>query len=217
MGKSHRRKLAAQTPKRTKPSKNSKPTGITKSKSSNKPALPSKTHKQVHQSTPTIPFAPHDSILLVGEGDLSFSVSLLTHHGCTNVTATVYESSEEELVEKYPHAAEHIKIIEEGEGKVRFGVDVTKGLKGAGKGEKRELWDRVIFNFPHVGGKTKDVNRQVRFNQGQYSYLTLQTRVGLEDEILTMCDRCRITGFFLPNHPTTSVANSRLFNSSHAL
>lgn len=61
---------------------------------------------------------------------------------------------------------------------VRYGVDATKLGKGAvaegaggrggggGKEVKRGGFDRVVFNFPHVGGKTKDVNRQVRYNQG---------------------------------------------------
>ncbi len=52
-----------------------------------------------------------------------------------------------------------------------FGVDATKlGSPGAFNGGRKEVkkgnFDRVIFNFPHVGGLTKDVNRQVRYNQG---------------------------------------------------
>ena len=37
---------------------------------------------------------------------------------------------------------------------------------GAGDDEDDEGWDKVVFNFPHVGGKSTDVNRQVRYNQG---------------------------------------------------
>jgi len=48
---------------------------------------------------------------------------------------------------------------------VLYGIDATKLDKG-GKEVRRGGFDRVVFNFPHVGGLTKDVNRQVRYNQG---------------------------------------------------
>jgi 25S rRNA (uracil2634-N3)-methyltransferase len=86
----------------------------------------------------------------------------------------VIEGSENELCEKYPSAEDvvgarnNLEALREGGGVCRFGVDVSKKGYGVGIG-KKERWDRVVFNFPHVGGKTKDVNRQVRYNQGTSS------------------------------------------------
>ncbi|KAK1957594.1 hypothetical protein LY78DRAFT_663486 [Colletotrichum sublineola] len=194
-----------------------------------------KQQQQYHQNQqPVIPFAPEDSILLIGEGDLSFAASLAAHHGCRNMTATVLEKNERELLEKYPHAAENIALIngasppkpeapsdvnpaedggngadEEGEeakragdtaanedeeesdedddekykppvannNKILYNVDARtmkpftrksapnhRGFHMAAP-SKQGIFKRILFNFPHVGGKSTDRNRQVRYNQ----------------------------------------------------
>jgi 25S rRNA (uracil2634-N3)-methyltransferase len=70
-----------------------------------KPAVPASvsakttTHIQPSQQKREIPFGTYDNILLVGEGDFSFTRSLAIEHGCANVVGTSFDS-EEEVMEK---------------------------------------------------------------------------------------------------------------------
>lgn len=70
---------------------------------------------------------------------------------------------------------------------VRYGVDAMKMkpfmIQKLEKGRREGLMNRIFFNFPHVGGKTKDVNRQVRYNQGlSFSFLLRLPSKGLKDK-----------------------------------
>lgn len=101
----------------------------------------------------TVPFRVEDKILLIGEGNFSFSLALFQHPALQylppcNVTATSYDS-ELECEEKYPESKVIIEELRSRAVEVLFNVDATtlekcKSLKG-------RKWDRIVWNFPHAG------------------------------------------------------------------
>lgn len=112
----------------------------------------------------TIPFFATDRILLVGEGNFSFTRALvqravpatpsadfgapLVLFPAMNVTATAYDS-EDDCYAKYPDAHEIVRELREKGTEVLFGVDATKLEKHPALKGRR--WDRVLWNFPHAG------------------------------------------------------------------
>lgn len=157
---------------RTKHRKAQKRSVRTKHQSKNISTAQKPSTKRARSSTApknsTVPFEEDHRILLIGEGDFSFARSLVEHHNLAHVYATSYDTHSTSS-SKYPQVAAHTRALE-GQGcRVEYAVDATKlGRTGGGGKEIRAGgWDRIVFNFPHVGGLTKDVNRQVRANQGQ--------------------------------------------------
>lgn len=86
------------------------------------------------------------TILLVGEGNFSFSASLCDVH---HITATCYES--EDIVSKHHLTWRNVQHLRSKGAVVHFGVDATKLHEYAFLTDR--LYDQIIFNFPHCGRK----------------------------------------------------------------
>jgi len=175
----------------TKPGAKKQKTGSALDSKAKVTAATPKPHVQASQKH-AVPFGAYDHILLVGEGDFSFTRSLVLEHGCANVTATSFDT-EEEVRAKYPQFDGTARELGELTPPVplHHGIDATKlcsyktlrctrddgddhddeapkgGDDGAieGAARKGQGWDMVAFQFPHTGGLSTDVNRQVRANQ----------------------------------------------------
>ncbi|XP_053702302.1 ferredoxin-fold anticodon-binding domain-containing protein 1 isoform X1 [Synchiropus splendidus] len=92
------------------------------------------------------------SILLVGEGNFSFSAALTRFYSSseTRITATCLQDKDAAL--RQQQAADNIQTVEGSGGAVLFEVDCTKleecaSLRGC-------AFDRILFNFPHCGRKS---------------------------------------------------------------
>ncbi|CAO1622903.1 unnamed protein product [Sympodiomycopsis kandeliae] len=124
------------------------------------------------------PFQKDDTILLVGEGDFSYTLSLLLppHSIPANRILTTSFDSESSCCSKYPTASENIRQIRQlasqagapDQEVIRFNVDAgnlssDKTIKKFS--EKSGGFSKIYFGFPHVGQGHKDQTRNVLANQ----------------------------------------------------
>ncbi|XP_061449540.1 ferredoxin-fold anticodon-binding domain-containing protein 1 isoform X2 [Rhineura floridana] len=89
-------------------------------------------------------------LLLVGEGNFSFSASLCEMRGCeTHIVATCYES--EDTVSRQALAKSNVQYLKDRGAEILFCVDCTK-LKEHFLPDDWDF-DCIYFNFPHCGRK----------------------------------------------------------------
>lgn len=137
----------------------------------------SKKQKHIQQQKNFIPFETNDTLLLVGEGDFSFAVSIVRQLliDPENLIATSFDS-EEEVKAKYPGTEENLQFLKDEGAQVFHDVDATNlghCLKIPANTKKntaklftpyRKL-NHIMFNFPHTGRGMKDTDRNIRDHQ----------------------------------------------------
>ncbi|XP_065864796.1 heavy metal-associated isoprenylated plant protein 41-like [Euphorbia lathyris] len=102
-------------------------------------------------------YSSNHQILLVGEGDFSFSSTLAFYFGsASNIVATSLDTYDI-VVGKYKKAKWNLEMLLNLGASTLHGVDATKMRLHSDF--KMQKFDRIIFNFPHAGfhGKEDDI------------------------------------------------------------
>ncbi|CDY42386.1 BnaA08g00280D [Brassica napus] len=102
-------------------------------------------------------YSSKHQILLVGEGDFSFSCSLATRfRSASNICASSLDSYADEVVRKYKKARSNLETLKRLGASLLHGVDATKLQLHPHLNCRR--FDRIIFNFPHAGFHGKETD-----------------------------------------------------------
>ncbi|OAE30750.1 hypothetical protein AXG93_2265s1070 [Marchantia polymorpha subsp. ruderalis] len=94
----------------------------------------------------TIPYSREQSLLLVGEGDFSFSSALATVLGRPFELISTSLDSEGLVRAKYAQSIKAVSNLKNCGAKIYYDFDATRNIFS-----NTQRFDRVIFNFPHAG------------------------------------------------------------------
>ncbi|KAH9323303.1 hypothetical protein KI387_017942 [Taxus chinensis] len=97
-------------------------------------------------------------ILLVGEGDFSFSLALANAFGSAENMVPTSLDSREKVISSYENGQKNLQLLERFGAMALHGVDAMKMCKHEIIRER--LFDRIVFNFPHAGfyGNEKEMD-----------------------------------------------------------
>ncbi|GAB2279790.1 hypothetical protein Dimus_014429 [Dionaea muscipula] len=112
------------------------------------------------------PYSSSQKILLVGEGDFSFSACLaVAFSSATNMVATSLDSWEF-LCKHYKRAMQNILELTGRGCAVMHEIDATKMARKYSPLRAMQF-DRIIFNFPHAGVFKNDAPREAQLRKHQ--------------------------------------------------
>ncbi|KAL9671537.1 hypothetical protein QQ045_009106 [Rhodiola kirilowii] len=100
------------------------------------------------------PYSSFHRILLVGDGDFSFALSLAkSFRSAINIVATSIDKHDC-LEKKYSNGVQNVRALEDMGGLVLLGIDATKMSQHFFL--KTQRFDRIVYNFPHVGFRYRE-------------------------------------------------------------
>eukprot|EP00873_Tetraselmis_striata_P004878 jgi/Tetstr1/425142/TSEL_015604.t1 len=107
-------------------------------------------------------YSSSQALLVLGDGDFSFSAGLVKQLGSGGrVVATSFDSRED-VVAKYGKKAEGcLAMLGKAGAEVAHGVDATKLSRTLPTSSSGPPFDAIIFNFPHTGSQRVHLNRQM--------------------------------------------------------
>lgn len=196
---------------RSKPKFTSRKRRVSEARETTGVASSTKRHRYETKKAFTQLYAPKDTVLVLGDGDFSFSRGLVKHRGTgQGVLATSFDS-ENEVKRKYVNAKDCISAVRSSHGNVLHDVDATKLLElpqqvKTGMGSKMTIPDYfqyIVFNFPHSGIQRVHINRALlrdffesarnRLTANGEAHVTLKTRPPYSNWFIE--DQAKTAGF----------------------
>lgn len=109
-------------------------------------------------------YSNHHKILLVGEGDFSFALSLANSFGSASNIVATSRDSKGSLIMKYSRASTNLEELE------KFGCSIVHEVDAHSAHKhpmlQNKIFDRVVYNFPHAGFDMAENNwNQIRLHQ----------------------------------------------------
>ncbi|POM61157.1 Ribosome biogenesis protein [Phytophthora palmivora] len=197
-------------------------------RSSNSAASSTKRHRRHDtQDTSKQLYAPDDAVLVLGDGDFSFSRGLVKHRGTGRGMLATSFDSESKVQSKYSNAQECIAAVRSAHGLVLHDVDATKLLElpqhvktGTGLKTIPDFFQYIVFNFPHSGQQRVHINRALlldffesardRLTMHGEAHVTLKTKPPYSNWFIE--DQAKTAGFVMKERRKFNI---RLFPGYH--